>query len=100
VVNLTFTRALLIHHKKLNCWFQPGGHIEIQDTSFRDTAIRETQEELGIETLQYISDTIFDIDIHSIPGKDSEPTHNHYDVRYLIVIDDCDTFQHDTLETY
>lgn len=99
-MNPSFTRALLIHHKKLNSWFQPGGHTEIQDTSLRDTAIRETQEELGINVFQYISESIFDIDIHPIPEKNSEPAHNHYDVRYLIVIDDCDVFQHDTLETY
>jgi hypothetical protein len=62
--------------------------------------MRETQEELGIKTFQYISDTIFDIDVHVIPEKNSEPAHKHYNVRYLIIIDDCDIFEYDTPETY
>lgn len=68
--------------------------------SFRDTAIRETQEELGIETFQYISDTIFDIDIHPISEKLSEPAHVHYEVRYLIVVSDDSEIHQDELETY
>lgn len=100
VINSWLTHTLLIHHKKLNSWFQPGGHIEECDMSFRDTSVREAREELGIDTFKFISDNIFDIDIHYIPEKHTEPEHIHYDVRYLIIIDDNDTMQLDNLEIY
>ena len=33
VLNSDKSSALLIHHKKLDQWFQPGGHIENNDMS-------------------------------------------------------------------
>ena len=47
-------------------------------------AIREAQEESGIETLELVSKQLFDIDIHPIPAQGAEPTHFHYDARFLI----------------
>jgi 8-oxo-dGTP pyrophosphatase MutT (NUDIX family) len=41
-------KVLLIHHKKLNSWLPPGGHIEKDETP--DEAVeREFEEELGLE---------------------------------------------------
>ncbi len=41
-------KVLLIHHKKLNSWLPPGGHIEKNETP--DEAVgREFKEELGLE---------------------------------------------------
>jgi 8-oxo-dGTP diphosphatase len=41
-------KVLLIHHKKLDLWLPPGGHIEKNETP--DEAVeREFKEELGLE---------------------------------------------------
>jgi len=78
-------KALLTHHKKLNRWFQLGGHSD-GDGDTWNVALREAQEESGIEGLSFITRDIFDIDIHPIPEnkKKNEPAHLHYDIRFLL----------------
>ncbi|HHH36195.1 MAG TPA: NUDIX domain-containing protein [Gammaproteobacteria bacterium] len=75
--------ALLVHHRKLNRWLQPGGHIE-NDTTVLDTALREAREESGLEDLTPLDEAVFDLDIHPIPARGGEPAHLHYDVRFLL----------------
>ncbi len=78
--------ALLTHHRKLNLWVQLGGHCE-DDVSMNAAAYREACEESGLTEIRFISDSIFDIDIHAIPARRHEPAHDHYDVRYAFVAD-------------
>jgi len=78
--------ALLTHHRKLNRWLQPGGHWE-GDTSTLAIATREAQEESGLMSLLPLSVEIFDLDIHLIPKRHSEPEHFHYDVRFIFRAD-------------
>ena len=68
VVDSHMERVLLLHHKKQNQWFQPGGHADC-DSDIRRVAIRETSEETGVpvENIKLISDEIFDVDMHVIP---------------------------------
>ena len=40
---------LLIFHRKLGIWVQPGGHIEPGDESLLDAARREVAEEVGLD---------------------------------------------------
>src|SRR5690606_25147466 len=42
---------LLIHHRKLGLWLQPGGHLEPADPNVRAAARREVAEEVGLEDL-------------------------------------------------
>ncbi|MBX2878644.1 MAG: NUDIX hydrolase [Granulosicoccus sp.] len=76
--------TLLTHHRKLDRWFQPGGHIE-EDSTIQAAALREAVEESGINEINLVSSEIFDIDVHRIPEKDSVPTHFHYDLRFLMI---------------
>jgi 8-oxo-dGTP pyrophosphatase MutT (NUDIX family) len=77
--------VLLTHHKFLNKWLQLGGHFE-SDDSLLNSAIREAIEESGIYDIFALGTNIFDVDIHEIPeNKDkNEPSHLHYDIRYLL----------------
>lgn len=78
--------ALLTHHRKLNLWVQLGGHVDA-DASMHNVALREAREESGLHDVRFISENIFDIDIHAIPARRDEPAHYHYDVRYLFEAD-------------
>ena len=75
--------AFLVHHKKLNKWLQPGGHVDGQADILKE-AIREAREETGIKKLSPLSTDIFDLDIHTIPERKNEPEHFHYDVRFIL----------------
>lgn len=84
VVDTTHRHTVLVHHKKLNQWFQPGGHIE-NDTDVLAAAKREAIEETGIRQLQIVSTHIFDIDVHLIPANKSMPQHWHFDIRFAFL---------------
>jgi len=74
---------LLIHHRKLGRWLQPGGHIEATDTDLLAAARRELDEEVGLRGLPLGADGAFDLDVHTIPAHGDEPAHQHFDVRFL-----------------
>ena len=78
--------TLLTHHRKLDKWFQTGGHCD-GDSDVLNVAIKEAMEETGLTDIQAISANIFDIDIHEIPERKGVPTHLHYDVRFLLEAD-------------
>jgi len=73
---------LLTHHRKLNMWLQLGGHSD-GDADTQRVAVREAQEESGLAVV-VLSPSIFDLDIHEIPGRKSDPAHFHFDVRYVL----------------
>ncbi|QRP65172.1 NUDIX hydrolase [Rhodanobacter sp. FDAARGOS 1247] len=75
-------RVLLMHHRKLDRWLQPGGHAD-GDTDLARVALREAEEETGLTGLRVEGD-IFDIDRHRIPARANESEHWHYDVRYVV----------------
>jgi 8-oxo-dGTP pyrophosphatase MutT (NUDIX family) len=78
--------TLLTHHRKLDKWFQTGGHCD-GDSDVLNVAMKEAMEETGLTDIQVISSNIFDIDIHEIPERKGVPTHLHYDVRFLLEAD-------------
>jgi len=77
------SKALLLHHQKLDIWVQPGGHCD-GESDVLASALREAIEESGIENIKTLSNDIFDLDIHLIPEKPGEPLHYHYDIRFLL----------------
>ena len=70
-------------------WIQLGGHSDGNPDSL-DVAIREAQEESGIDAVKVISDGIFSIDVHEIPARKLEPKHLHFDVTYLLIAENED----------
>jgi 8-oxo-dGTP pyrophosphatase MutT (NUDIX family) len=75
---------LMVFHRRLKRWLQPGGHVEPGDTSVLDTAMREAREETGVTALEVANGgRILDLDVHPIPATAKRPAHVHYDLRYL-----------------
>ncbi|MFM6988563.1 MAG: NUDIX hydrolase [Arenimonas sp.] len=75
-------RALLMHHRKLDRWLQPGGHAD-GDFDLGGVALREAEEETGLADLA-LEGGIFDLDRHEIPARGAEPAHWHYDLRFVV----------------
>lgn len=84
-------QVLLVHHRKLDRWLQPGGHAD-GECDVAQAALREAREETGLATLAFLGpdgrpdDPVpFDLDVHGIPARPGEPAHEHHDVRFLLV---------------
>jgi 8-oxo-dGTP pyrophosphatase MutT (NUDIX family) len=76
---------LLVFHRRLERWLQPGGHVEPGDGSVFETARRETQEETGVTALDApLGPLVLDVDVHPIPPRADRPGHVHFDLRYLL----------------
>jgi len=73
--------TVLVHHRKLDRWLQPGGHAD-GDPDLRRVALREACEESGLQTIVPAREAIYDIDVHEIPARGLESGHLHYDVRF------------------
>jgi 8-oxo-dGTP pyrophosphatase MutT (NUDIX family) len=78
--------ALLVHHRKLGKWLQPGGHAD-GNPDVAAVALAEAREETGLVGLRPAGEGIFDVDIHEIPALGETPAHLHYDLRYLLEAD-------------
>ncbi len=82
VTDPDMAHLVLIHHRRVGSWLQPGGHIEPEDESVLATLHREIAEETGLRNLQPAAPGIFDIDVHRVPAHGSQPPHQHFDVRF------------------
>ena len=89
VVSPDRSRVLLLHHRKHEQWFQPGGHAD-GDADILRVALRETSEETGLDPshIRLVSEAVFDVDVHSVPASERGPRHDHYDIRFLVEMDD------------
>jgi len=83
LVDPATSRTLLIKHRKLGLWLQPGGHFEPGELAPDEAALREVREETGLpgKVLR-----LLDVDVHEIPARKDEPAHEHFDLRYLVEV--------------
>jgi 8-oxo-dGTP pyrophosphatase MutT (NUDIX family) len=91
-------KVLLLHHKKIGLWLQPGGHIELNEDPLQ-ALLRELQEETGLSAtdLEIIDwspnrpadspdysggkslPVPFDLNVHNFNAG-----HQHIDLGYLV----------------
>ncbi|QPP06690.1 NUDIX hydrolase [Streptomyces bathyalis] len=76
VVDPAGGRVLLTLHRKLKMWLQMGGHCEPEDTTLAEAALREAQEESGIDGLTLLPGGPLRLDRHLTPCT------WHLDVQY------------------
>ena len=87
-------KFLVLHHRDLDMFLYPGGHIDISDTNPLEAAIREVTEETGIKDIKEVilsNNKLIpiDIDTHTIPYNErlNLPSHKHFEFRYLFTIE-------------
>lgn len=90
VVSADGREVLLLHHRKLDRWLQPGGHADPGETRGEEVALREALEETGLQGLKLhpSAPRPLDVDVHDIPARGDDPAHQHLDLRYLVVAPD------------
>lgn len=86
-------KILMIYHKTLQKWFNPGGHIDEPDEHPAESAKREVFEETGIRVGPVLDENkdplLLHIDSHIIPAseKKQEPEHWHHGMTFLFLAD-------------
>jgi 8-oxo-dGTP pyrophosphatase MutT (NUDIX family) len=77
--------VVLLQHKRLGFWLQPGGHVDAGEAPW-DGALREAREETGLG-VRFVDDEprLVHVDVH--PGGRG---HTHLDLRYLVDGGDAD----------
>lgn len=81
VLDRSCTRVLLVLHRRIGRWLQPGGHLEPGDRSLALAALRECVEETGIGELALLDGVPVHLDAHAAPcGAET-----HLDVRFVVV---------------
>ena len=73
-------RALLVLHRKVGLWLQPGGHVDDADASLAGAALREATEETGVAGL-VVDPRPVALDRHAAPCGVDE----HLDVQFVLV---------------
>jgi len=75
--------VVLLRHRRLGIWLQPGGHLDAGETPW-EAALRESREETGLEVRFADVDTdgvpvLAHVDVHH-GGRG----HTHLDLRYVL----------------
>ena len=91
VVNKDRTKVLMIYHNIYNSWAWTGGHAD-GDSDLLHVALKEVNEETGLENLKVLSNGIFalqilTVDPHIKKGK-YVASHVHLDCCFLLEADD------------
>jgi 8-oxo-dGTP pyrophosphatase MutT (NUDIX family) len=101
IVAANGSRVLLVHHRRLDRWLQPGGHGELGEVEGWLVALREALEETGVVGLvrHAARPSLLDVDVHRIPARGDVLAHDHLDLRYLFTAPPDATLQRCAEET-
>ena len=101
VVNPSVTKLLMVHHKKLDTWVIPGGHLEPNELP-HEGAQREIKEETGVSVVVMNGSVMettsgekevqlpcpFLVLQEFIPEKGDKPAHYHVDLVYICMAEE------------
>ena len=91
IVNKERTKVLMIYHNIYKSWAWTGGHAD-GESNLLKVALKEAQEETGLENLKLLSEEIYGlqiltVDSHIKKGK-FVPSHLHLDFCFLLEADE------------
>jgi 8-oxo-dGTP pyrophosphatase MutT (NUDIX family) len=81
VLSTDGTQVLLALHRKVQIWLQFGGHVEPEDQSLAEAALREAREESGIPQVELRSSSPVQLDRH--PAPCAQQARHHLDVQFV-----------------
>jgi 8-oxo-dGTP pyrophosphatase MutT (NUDIX family) len=85
IVHPPTRRVLLRWHDRMQGWLQVGGHADPGESDPLAIALREAQEETGLNDLEPWPDaSIVHVAVVPVPPGKGEPAHEHADVRYAL----------------
>lgn len=82
VFNDDLTHVLLCFHRKGQFWVQVGGHTEPGDADLAGSALREAQEESGMDALELMSQFPSDLNRHDLASAFGA-CKTHWDVGFI-----------------
>ena len=92
IVHLLSRKVLLLHHRTLDQWVLPGGHLDFNDKSVVEAVYREVQQETGLTKSQLIPMNAYkglpycvEINSRLIPYRPDKKreAHVHYDFAFV-----------------
>ena len=84
--------VVLVNHRRVGGWVQPGGHVEPADADLPNAARREVLEETGLELSPRTDPPVVPlvplvrVDVHEIPPAQGEPHHRHHDITFAFCV--------------
>lgn len=102
IVNQDHSKVLMIYHKIYQSWAWTGGHVD-GNANLLEVAIKEMEEETGINQYQLVSTHPFSIEILTVDGHEKRgqyvSSHLHLNVTYLFEVDEQETLVLNEQET-
>ncbi len=90
VTDQSKTKVLMAYHNIFQSWSWLGGHND-GDEDFLAVAMKEVQEESGVQHLRPLSEDIFSMEILTVDGHQKRgeyvPSHLHLNITYLLEAD-------------
>ncbi len=94
ILNESMDKILMIHHNIYNTWTWTGGHADGEHIML-ETAIKEAQEETGLENIRPLSEKMASLDILPVYGHVKRgnyvSSHLHLNTSYALIANEEDT---------
>ena len=91
IVNKRRTKVIMVYHNIYDSWAWTGGHAD-GDSDLLHVALKEANEETGLENLKVLSDEIYGLEILTVDAHIKRgkfvPSHLHSDCSFLLEADE------------